>query len=434
MSPGGPTRPAKTASPSYRWAVFGLLSAGYFLVYFHRLAPAVVAVDLMRDLHASGPLMGLLASAYFYPYALMQVPTGLMSDSVGPRRTICLCFILAGLGSLLFVPAESPGLVLAARALVGLGVSTAFVCSLKLFTRWFAPSEFSTTVGLYLSVGALGALCAGAPLAWMSAGLGWRAAFGIIGLATLAVTLGMWLVVRDDPREKGLPPAEGLAEQVGASARTMPLGQALRRVFSTGNFWPCGLWMFCVSGVYFSLGGLWGGPYLRHVHGFSAHESGLVLSLMSLGMLIGSPFMSFVSDRVYRARRPVLLQQVLLLAAMFAVLAFFPAGLGVFGLSVWFFLFGVVAGSGPVAAFSAVKEMFPLGISGTALGLTNLFPFLGGAGLQFVSGLILEAFGRTGENFTPAGYAAMFALYAVLMLAAAVAAWRFQETFGVRAG
>lgn len=426
MSRAGPDRPGPS---NWRWAVFGLLSAGYFLVYFHRLAPAVMAVDLMRDLSAGGALMGLLASAYFYPYALMQVPTGLLSDSAGPRRTICLFMVLAGLGALLFVPAKGPGLAMVARTLVGLGVSTFFVCSLKLFTRWFAPSEFATMTGLYMAVGALGALCAGAPLAFLSSLLGWRASFGIIGLVTLAVTVGIWVVVRDDPRDRGLPPAEGLAEQVGASVRVLPLGQGLRRVFGSRDFWPCAVWLFAVSGTYFSVGGLWGGPYLRHVYGFSGPETGLILSGMSLGMLVGCPLASVLSDRVYRGRRPFLLHAAAGLTLLVAGLALFPHALGAAGMGLWFFTFGCLAGSGPVVAFSSVKELFPLEMAGTAMGLTNLFPFLGGAACQLAAGFVLESFGREGEAFTLAGYSAMFWFHAALMGAALLASLRMRETF-----
>ena len=51
----------------YRWVIFWTLSFGYLLVYFHRLCPAVVAVDMMRDLKATGALTGFLGAAYFYP-------------------------------------------------------------------------------------------------------------------------------------------------------------------------------------------------------------------------------------------------------------------------------------------------------------------------------------------------------------------------------
>ena len=77
-----------TKASAYRWIVFCLLAIGYLLVYFHRLCPAVVALDMQADLQTSGALLGFLAAAYFYPYALMQLPSGLLSDSWGPRKTI----------------------------------------------------------------------------------------------------------------------------------------------------------------------------------------------------------------------------------------------------------------------------------------------------------------------------------------------------------
>ena len=85
----------------YRWLIFWILASGYILVYFHRLCPAVVAVDMMRDLKAGGALTGFLSAAYFYPYAIMQLPAGLLSDSWGPRNTITLFFGIACVGSLL---------------------------------------------------------------------------------------------------------------------------------------------------------------------------------------------------------------------------------------------------------------------------------------------------------------------------------------------
>ena len=93
----------------YRWGIFWILAVGYVLVYFHRSCPAVVADDMMRDLAASGSLMGFLSAAYFYPYALMQLPAGLLSDSWGPRRTITLFFSLAVAGSFLVGAAPSAG-------------------------------------------------------------------------------------------------------------------------------------------------------------------------------------------------------------------------------------------------------------------------------------------------------------------------------------
>ena len=85
----------------YRYLIFAVLGSAYILVFFHRMAPAVVAIDIMADLQTSGALMGILASAYFYPYGLMQIPAGLLSDSWGPRRSIALFFIIGAVGSIL---------------------------------------------------------------------------------------------------------------------------------------------------------------------------------------------------------------------------------------------------------------------------------------------------------------------------------------------
>ncbi|MEJ2428077.1 MAG: MFS transporter, partial [Deltaproteobacteria bacterium] len=140
----------------YRWLIFWILAFSYVLVYFHRLCPAVVAVDMMDDLQASGALLGLLSSAYFYPYALMQLPAGLLSDSWGPRRSISLFFIVAFIGSVMLGMAQSVPLALAGRTLVGLGVAMLFVPTMKILAEWFRIKEFATMTAILMVMGGLG--------------------------------------------------------------------------------------------------------------------------------------------------------------------------------------------------------------------------------------------------------------------------------------
>jgi MFS family permease len=127
----------------YRWIIFWILACGYVLVYFHRLCPAVVAVDMMRDLKTGGALTGFLGAAYFYPYAVMQLPAGLLSDSWGPRNTITLFFTIAFVGSVLLGAAPSVFLAILGRALVGLGVAMLFVPTMKVLAEWFRLREFA---------------------------------------------------------------------------------------------------------------------------------------------------------------------------------------------------------------------------------------------------------------------------------------------------
>ncbi len=110
----------------------------YVLVFFHRLCPAVIAVDLQASFGLSGTLLGVLASAYFYAYALMQLPTGLLADSWGPRKTVSSFFMLAGIGSILMGSAPNLTIAILGRILIVIGS--------VLSTQSYGPKHF-TTIG-----------------------------------------------------------------------------------------------------------------------------------------------------------------------------------------------------------------------------------------------------------------------------------------------
>lgn len=412
----------------YRWLIFWILAFGYILVYFHRLCPAVVAVDMMKDLKTSGELLGLLASAYFYPYALMQLPAGLLSDSWGPRKTITVFFCVAFLGSVILGLAPSVGLAVAGRALVGLGVSMLFVPTLKILAEWFLVREFATMTGILMAMGGIGSLTAATPLALLSGWLGWRLSFGFVGGLTLLLALMVWLLVRDKPSEFGWSsPTE--AERIESAGAPITLLEGVKKVLSHPPFWPVAAWFFFDCGVFFSFGGLWGGPYLAHVYGLSRQESGQILSMMAIGMIFGSPLLSYVSDRLIKGRKPVLVICSLALAGLTGVLAFATTAIPIWGLYGVCLGLGVFSSAIVVIAFTTAKELFPVQMAGTSTGLVNLFPFAGGAVFQPVLGHILEKHGRVAGAFQASGYQEAFLVLFGCSLAALAASLLLKETF-----
>ena len=288
---------------SSRWLIFAVLGAGYLLVYFHRLCASVTAVDMMRDLGAGGVLIGMLAAAYFYPYALMQLPAGLLADSFGPRKTITVFFLAAAAGSVLLGLAPTAFVAIAGRALVGIGVAMLFVATMKVLAEWFAPDEFASMTGILIALGGMGSLIAMTPLALLSAAVGWRVSFILVGLFTLVLTFMIWRFVRDRPAELGLP-----SPVVHGPAGEKPIGlrEGVRRVLSEKYFWPLALWFFFDCAIFFTIGGLWGGPYLMHVYGMTKAGAGNILSMLAVGMIVGSPALSYASNRIFRGRKPVL--------------------------------------------------------------------------------------------------------------------------------
>ncbi len=426
-----PPSPVPPRPAAYRWLVFALLALAYLLVYFHRTSPAVVAKDIMRDLGAGEALLGVLASAYFYPYALMQIPAGLLSDSWGPRRTITVFFLLAGAASIFFGLAGSVATATAARVLVGLGVSMLFVPTIKVLTRWFRLREFSFMMGLLMAVGGLGVLGAASPLAFLSAALGWRGSFLAIGGITLALALAIWFLVRNSPEEMGLPPAEAPSAGVPA-ASAIGLMAGIGMVLRQPRFWPVAVWFFCTSGMFFSFVGLWGGPFLQDVHGLSKAQAGGVLSMAAVGMILGSPALSWISDRLLGSRKKVMVGAAFLTLLAVLPLVFWPTAFSLWSLYVWCLLFSVLTSSVVVIGFTTTKELFPVSIAGTATGLVNLFPFMGGAVLQPVLGLILQGQEKVGGIPTAGGYSRAFLVYLLTASLALLASLLLKETLAPR--
>jgi sugar phosphate permease len=391
----------------YRWIIFWILACGYVLVYFHRLCPAVVAVDMMRDLKTGGALTGFLGAAYFYPYAVMQLPAGLLSDSWGPRNTITLFFTIAFVGSVLLGAAPSVFLAILGRALVGLGVAMLFVPTMKILAEWFRLREFAFMTGMLMALGGVGSLFAATPLALLSSWIGWRLSFIVVGVFTLVLAVLVWIFVRDRPDDFGWPPPE---EPKQSAAVAIGLKESVRRVLTCRAFWPIAIWFFFDCGIFFSFGGLWGGPYLMQVYGLSKAQAAQILSMLAVGMIIGSPLLSYLSTNIFRARKPVLVLSSIMLLGLTAVLAFFTAGIPLVVLYALCLGLGIFSAAIVVIGFTTNKELFPVQMAGTATGIVNLFPFAGGAVFQPLLGYILQQNSTAEGMFSPAAYQQAFVI------------------------
>jgi len=169
------------------WSIYALLATSYILVFFHRIAPAVVSADLMRDFGATGAALGSLAAMYYYLYTVMQIPAGVLADTVGARLSVTLGNGVSGIGSILFGLADTFWEAALGRALVGLGVSVVFVGLMKSNTLWFRDRDYGFISGLTLLLGNVGALLAAGPLAGVLTIWSWRTVFVALGVLALAL-------------------------------------------------------------------------------------------------------------------------------------------------------------------------------------------------------------------------------------------------------
>ncbi len=395
------------------------------LVFFHRLCPAVIALDIQASFDIGGTLLGFFSSAYFYSYAAMQLPTGLMADSWGARKTVALFLVLAGIGSIMMGLAPNLPLAMAGRILVGIGVSTVFVCNFKILSEWFTARQFVIMGALFMSMGGVGAAISGAPLAWMSNLMGWRMTLVLVGIVTLLLAILAAIFVRNRPSEMGLPPVGKMQE---GNREKRGLMQGLSLVVLSPRFWPIAIWAFCVVGLSFAVGGLWGGPYLMGVYGMSKSAAGEVLSTFALALIAGSPLLGWSANRF--GRKPVLMGCSALMLVVSILFVWFVDSLTVPVLYLLFFCFFLSGGAaGPILA-TVSKESFPITIAGTSVGLVNIFPFIGAAVFQIIMGAMVSSGGGGQTAYTVEGFRRLF-LICVVGTAVSLGASSFlRETLG----
>ena len=410
----------------YRWLIFWILAFGYVMVYFHRLCPAVVAEDMRRDLSAGGGLLGLLGAAYFYPYALMQLPAGLLSDSWGPRKTISLFFCVAFAGSVVLGMAPNVYAAIAGRTIVGVGVAMLFVPTLKVLAEWFRVKEFAMMTGILMAMGGIGSYSAATPLAYISNWIGWRQSFILVGIFTLILGILVWAFVRDRPADKGWP---SLYEHSETTQESIPLIPGVKMVIAQPHFWPLSCWFFFTFAIFFSFIGLWGGPYLMQIYGLSKAQAGHILSMAAFGMIAGSPLLSYLSNNLFKARKPVLILTSVLTCITTGTLYFFIQSIPVFLLYLICLGIGIFVGAAAAIGFITNKELFPVAIAGTATGLVNFFPFLGGAVFQVILGTVLDSQGLTASGgFTLAGFRSCFLVLFWCGMVALISSFFLNET------
>lgn len=376
-----------------RWVMFSILVMAYIMAFFQRMALAAVATDVMNDLQTKEAMMGVLSAAYFYPHALMQMPAGVLADKWGAKRTIGTFFAIAAFGSVLFGLAESMLVAALGRFLVGAGMAMLFVPAMKLFSLWFQGKDFALVTGLFISSGGLGALLATTPLAVLTEWLGWRTSFVGAGLFTFVTAILAFVLIVEKPTAPTAATKAPLPNEQPADT----VWNSLLAVLRQPAFWPLAVWFFFGNGLFFTFAGLWGGPYLEEIHHLGKADAGSVLSMIAVGIMLGGVLLSTLSNRLCGARRkPLMTFGALLILTLFATLQIFETSLPLPALYAVYLLLGIFGNGIAAIGFTLTKESFPLQLSGTAMGLVNVFAWLGVAILQAATGLLLE--GDGGES------------------------------------
>src|ERR1700733_2072858 len=235
------------------WLIWALSALFVVFNYIQQVVPNIIADDLSHSFKATESTLGNIAASYFYAYAILQIPVGLIVDRYGTRRPLVIAILAAGLGTLAFAWAHSSGSAQIARLIMGASSAFSFIGCLKLVEEWFPPSRFSTLAGMTNTAGMIGA-ANGAPLAVLVNVIGWREAVVWMGGAQLILAVLVFLVVRDQPAAVSRPTPE-----------TQSGGQSggISGVLANPQVWINAVYATSISLVFVAFGGLWGKSYIQ---------------------------------------------------------------------------------------------------------------------------------------------------------------------------
>lgn len=367
-----------------KWTIWSVLVLAFVIVFFHRYSTAVVAEDLASELNLTGTQLSNLASMYFWAYAAMQIPYGIMIDHIGPRKTISMGMLLAGVGSIIFSFAPNILIAYVGRLLVGVGVAGVFVSILKIQAVWYKREEFPMISGWTSLVGNFGGVLATTPLALLVVAVGWRYSFVLIGIISLFFYALILIFVKDHPRDIGFPSPNG-----DAPKSDLPFWHGLLEVIKNKHTWPNFFILFTLMGTITSFSGLWGIPYLMHIYELPRSVASNYVLLLTVGIMVGSVIMGGIAKRIGKIKTVILGGGSIFTIIWFYIIVITGGQPPLWQLPFLYLSLGITAVSF-ILSFTNVKEVNNSHLSGTATSVANVGGFLGGAILNIFVGFVLD--------------------------------------------
>jgi predicted MFS family arabinose efflux permease len=385
--------------------VFLLFSAGYFVSYVFRGVNLGFAPFITRDLGLSAADLGLLTSLYFLGFAGAQIPVGVLLDHFGARRVTAATLLFAAAGIWVFGAAQSVGVMMIGRLLIGVGVSVCLGAAFKALAQHFAPARLPLMNGLVMAIGGLGGVMVGSPLTWVLGFASWRTVCVGLGALTVLVALAQWTLVRH---------AQETRHQASLGAQF----KGTLQILQSAAFWKIAPFSVVTQGVFYAMQSLWVGAWLRDVQGFGAREAAALVSILGFAMMAGC--VGFGAAARSLERRGIslyafcgigmtlfLLTQVLIMCK-----APLPASL------LWA-AYGIFGGTG-ILSYAVMARHFPAQMIGRVNTTLTLIIFLLIFGFQIGIGAVLSHWPASGGHYPATAHLTAWGILLALQAASAI--------------
>ncbi len=350
----------------------------YCLDFFFRISQSIIVTQLMQQYTTDTLGIGGFASAFYIGYAIMQIPSGLILDSLNFNRVFALSIVLCALCFIGFTQSTMYVMGYIFRFLIGMTSAFSFISVLYLARRYFAPHNFSFIAGIAIAAGTLAAASVQSIGTCLINYFSWHSVFS--GFALLAVLIGLIILL----------PALKLIEKNGQESSKLKLSSAKTQIINIIKT-PIIIRNAIIGSLFYLpttiFASLWGIPFLQYHYGFSKQAASFGIMIIFLGWAIGSPILG------YRSRYSNFSYLYILIGAVIGfitsiILIYFTSS----SFLVWLLLliFGLAS-----SAQSMVWKIFdnhcPKEFQGFAISYTNMIIMISGAIFHIVVGYLLSA-------------------------------------------
>jgi MFS family permease len=402
---------------SVRWSIIALLSLGAVIAYVDRsnLSVALVLPEFKNLFRLTDQDRGLLNSAFFWSYTILQIPAGWLVDRYGVKWTYAAGFLFWSLVSAVTAMSGSVGQLVALRLLLGVGESIMTPASMRWIRYHFAENQRGLATGLYMTGTKIGPAIGAGVAGWLIELYDWRTMFVVLGLGCL-VWLAPWLgMVRNDDRA---------IER--AAARTSGPPVSFGRIMASPVIWGTIIGTFCyMYFVYFCL--TWMPAYFVEHRGLSLASMGWYTLFSFGGMAAMAAIAGWAADRlIARGGNPVRVRKA------FTIAGFLVASTEVFGalsdsvpVALFFAVFSLTGlGLATANYWALTQTLIPGGAIGRIVGIQNCAANIPGVVAPIVTGWLVA---RTGSYEAP-----MQAIWGFLILGVAAYLFLVRERYAPR--
>lgn len=364
------------------WFIWGLAAFFFFAHYVVRVTPGHISEVLQAAfVQTSKYEFGVLGSAFYLPYVLMQMPVGYLVDRFGSRMLLTVAVLICSASALIFANAEVIGTAMISRVLLGFCSATAFIGALKLITVWFEPKQLALLVGITQALGMIGG-ATGAHLApYLNDVIGWQSMFRLYAIVFFTLAILMYCVIRNRP-DNYQTNATNQSDSLPNSATLSQLKAVIFNRYTWINALYAGL-IYAPTDV---LGELWGKEFLQKIHHLNPYTASHAISFLFIGWAIGGPCAGWLAD--HWGRKPVMILSAMMGATLLP-LVFYVPGIPMGLIMLILFLYGI-SNTGLIASYTMAGELHSKELGGFSMAIANMLSVLLGSLLMPVLGWLLD--------------------------------------------